>query len=242
MSAAIYDDGTYASENPAWHMEDSPWKSRRIARLIEGLSEKPLSIAEIGCGAGLILELLRHEHAIDAEMYGFDVSYDAEKIWAMRRPGVNYRRMNILDSDLTFDLLLCIDVFEHISDYMGFLTRLAQHAKTFIFHIPLELHVASILTDRHLRSRAEVGHLHYFSRATALATLKDCGYRVLGDQLSCHILDEPAVKSKRGLGAHTLAGLARRAVSAASPALAAKVLGGYSLWVVAERSGEATTS
>jgi len=84
---------------------------------------------------------------------------------------------DLLETKERFDLLLCIDVFEHIPNYLVFLEKLRNHADRFIFHIPLDLSVLTILRPaRLLKGRYGVGHLHTFNYELALAVLKDTGY------------------------------------------------------------------
>src|SRR5437867_6076025 len=91
-----------------------------------------------------------------------------------------------------FDLLLCVDVFEHVEDYIGFLRRMRAKASRFIFHIPLDLLVQTVLRCRPtLRAREEVGHLHYLMKETALAALRDSDYHILDWQYTPSGLDRP---------------------------------------------------
>jgi hypothetical protein len=128
----------------------------------------------------------------------------------------------------TCDLLLLIDVFEHVEDYMGFLRSLSGRAHRYIFHIPLEMHLSALLRDRQIHARQQVGHLHYFSRATALATLVDTGYCVLSDEYT--YLSQETQEARRTLT--RLANVARAGMQSVSVDLAAKLLGGYSLLVL----------
>jgi hypothetical protein len=75
--------------------------------------------------------------------------------------------------------LLLIDVFEHISDYLGFLDSISSRAKYFIFHIPLDMNVQGLLRDLPVHFRKSVGHLHYFSQSTAIKTLEDSGFSII---------------------------------------------------------------
>jgi hypothetical protein len=34
MVQQIYTEGKYLEENPAWHIEDSPWKAEHIRRIV----------------------------------------------------------------------------------------------------------------------------------------------------------------------------------------------------------------
>ena len=72
-----------------------------------------------------------------------------------------------------YDVVLCIDVFEHIEDYFSFLRGIREKGKAFIFHIPLDMNVQMVWRSSPiLMVRSTVGHLHYFSKETALATLR----------------------------------------------------------------------
>lgn len=56
------------------------------------------------------------------------------------------------ETDVSWDLVLVLDVFEHVDDYLGFLRGLSRIARNIIFHIPLDISVmrvlASALIDR----------------------------------------------------------------------------------------------
>ena len=47
-----------------------------------------------------------------------------------------------------YDVLLVIDVFEHVPDYLGFIEKLRQKADLKVFHIPLDLSVSSIVRSK----------------------------------------------------------------------------------------------
>jgi hypothetical protein len=160
---------------------------------------------------------------------GYDISPDAADLWrSAPQTSVSYRLGDFTSSTETYDLLLLIDVFEHVEDYMSFLRKLSKRARWFVFHIPLEMHVSAVLRERQLQARQQVGHLHYFSRATALATLEDTGYRVVKAEYTN--LSQETHEGRRSLT--TIANLARAAAQAISTDLAAKLLGGYSLLVL----------
>jgi hypothetical protein len=146
-------------------------------------------------------------------------------------PGVEYHVGDFLDMQLTMDLILLIDVFEHIDDYLGFLRQLSSRARWFVFHIPLDLHVSGLLRDRQLHSREQVGHLHYFSRATALATLKDCGYSIVDCEFTR--LSQETVEGRTV--ATMLMNWFRAVLQCISTDFTAKSLGGYSLLVLCRR-------
>jgi hypothetical protein len=125
---------------------------------------------------------------------------------------------------------MAIDVFEHVEDYFGFLRKLRAKAEYKIFHIPLDLSVQSILrASPILKARRLVGHIHYFTKETALEALKDTGYKVLDYSYTGGTIELP----NRGWKANLLK-LPRRLAYALHGDMAVRVLGGYSLLVLAQ--------
>jgi cyclopropane fatty-acyl-phospholipid synthase-like methyltransferase len=223
----IYKDGGYSESNPNWHGADAGWKADQITRALEINSIAYHSCIEVGCGTGLVLENLARLKP-GKSYSGYDISPDAAAFWEHRAPGLSFHLANLLETDALVDLVLAIDVFEHVPDYMGFLEGLRKHGKHFVFHIPLEMHLMGLLRDKHVYAREMVGHLHYFSRATALATLADCGYNVISSTFTKLSQETTEGTSARTVAANVL----RRIVQSFSPNLAQKLLGGYSLLVV----------
>ena len=133
----------------------------------------------------MVTELLAQEFP-SSRFEGFDLSDDAKEFWKQRRSlsNLTYRTANIVDSPQVFDLVVCLDVFEHVEDYFGFLRSLRATGKQFIFNIPLDMNVMKIVTPGIRFAREEVGHLHYFNKYTAVQTLTDTGYRVQDAHLS----------------------------------------------------------
>lgn len=228
MKASIYNDGSYRENNPDWHAIDSRWKAKLIASLLARNSVEFGSCVEVGCGAGQILGRLAE--LIPGKSYtGYDVSPDAARLWRLaQQTPVSYRLADFRSTSEVYDLLLLIDVIEHVEDYMGFLRSVSQRAHWYVFHVPLEMQLSALLRDRQLHSRHQVGHLHYFSRATALATLADTGYQIVCDEYT-HLAQETQ-EGRRPLT--RLANVVRAGMQSVSTDLAAKLLGGYSLLVL----------
>ena len=227
--ASIYSDGTYAESNRDWHAEDSPWKAQQIASLLQRNNLAPRRICEVGCGAGEILQQLSTALP-DSTFVGFERSPQAIAICQTKENArVQYRSVDIFEDREVFDCLLCIDVFEHVEDYMGFISRLRGKARHKLFHIPLDISLLSILHSSMIRARKSVGHLHYFTRETAVATLLDCGYTVVDGFFTAPFAALPVRTAKA-----RLAKTPRSALFAISPALAAKTLGGCGYMVLTE--------
>jgi hypothetical protein len=135
----------------------------------------------------------------------------------------------VFDTPIRSELLLCLDVFEHVEDYIGFLKRIKLIAPCKIFHIPLDISVQSVARASQMRDRREtVGHLHFFTRETAIDTLQHCGYRIVDQFYTASTLD-----LDHGSWKSRFLALPRRIGYAFSPDLAVRVLGGWSMMVVA---------
>ncbi len=174
----------YLSRNPTWQSEDSPWKAAIIIDLLKRHRILPVTAADVGCGAGGVLENLRPAFP-DADLFGFDISPNAEKFWG--RPqlrGMNFRCGNFLEDDTrSYDLILLLDVIEHLANPFEFLTRLRKRAAHFVLHIPLDLSALTVLRETPLiRQRNNVGHIHYFTRNLVLALLDETGYEVVASK------------------------------------------------------------
>lgn len=225
----IYESGVYLEKNSTWHVEDSPWKATQIFNMLTINNIKSKTICEVGCGAGEILNQLSQKLP-NVTFYGYELSPQAYELCKTRESQkIRYSNKNIFDENIVFDTLLCIDVFEHVEDYIGFLKALKTKADYKIFHIPLEINVLSVLRDAQLEARLNVGHLHYFTPATALATLTDAGYIIINSVFTTSFEDLPSktIKAK-------IAKIPRKILYAISPKLVVKLLGGCSLLVLAK--------
>ncbi|WP_081851142.1 bifunctional 2-polyprenyl-6-hydroxyphenol methylase/3-demethylubiquinol 3-O-methyltransferase UbiG [Bradyrhizobium sp. URHD0069] len=227
---SIYSNTEYLASNPTWHVEDSPWKAQKIYEILRRNNLKPSRIAEIGCGAGEILVQLK-AHLPESSFVGYEMSEQAFALARSReRAGVRYVNANLLDEEVRFDALLCIDVFEHVDDYIGFIKSLKRYADYKIFHIPLDLSVQAVArVDALPEARRRVGHLHYFTKETALETIRYCGYEVIDANFTALAIEPP----NRGLRANLMK-IPRILLSKVAPDFAARVLGGWSLMVLAK--------
>ncbi|MEN6517715.1 MAG: class I SAM-dependent methyltransferase [Methanospirillum sp.] len=226
-----YRDGAYLAANPGWHEEDAPFKAAWIHALLERNRLSPERVGEVGCGAGGVLAGLR-ERMPGAAFTGYEVSPQAHELCLRREaPGLEFRLADLLadDPSVSFDLLLCIDVLEHVEDCFGFLRALKSRAGYTVFHIPLELFALSMLYRGFLLSQwRKTGHVHYFTRDLALALLADCGYEVVD---TCYT---PGYTLPHAYGwKDSVANVARRLAYPVAPDLAVRLFGGYSLLVLA---------
>ena len=227
----MYETDLYEQQNPSWHEGDSPWKAAQIEKVIRKNELEFSNVCEIGCGTGEIL--LNLERAFPkVALSGYEIAPTAYQRAAPKETTRTrfYLEDLLAHTDKKFDVMLAIDVMEHVEDYISFAKKLKPMAKYKIFHIPLDLSAQSVFRARPILGlRRDVGHLHYFFKQTALATLEDCGYTVIDCAYTASRLELPnqALSSR-------LMRLPRRIMYAINPDLAVRLLGGYSLLVLAE--------
>jgi SAM-dependent methyltransferase len=223
---SMYNDGRYSTQNPGWHENDAPWKATQVLSMLGDRNFRPESIVDIGCGTGGVLEVIAGA-LNETRLVGYDPSSEAIGM-VERSDGIELRVGTSKDVHEHYDLLLSLDVFEHVEDYIGFLRSLRPIADWFMFHIPLDVSAQSVIRERPLlAARSTVGHLHYFTRRTALASLETAGFEIVCDRL-LFPNDAPSRKAKTRI-ANIPRGLGRYL----RPQLSARILGGSTLLVLA---------
>ncbi|HDY88951.1 MAG TPA: class I SAM-dependent methyltransferase [bacterium] len=227
----IYEDGTYFDNNPTWHEEDSPWKAKKIVKIMKKNNVNPTTICEVGCGAGEILNCLLHELGEKVVFCGYEISPQAFEICRKKtKHNLHFQLKDLLEEELMFDVLMAIDVFEHVEDLFGFLRKLRGKGIYKIFHIPLDLSVRTVISGSHLlNARRTVGHIHYFTKETAIATLKDAGYEIVDHFYTSSSLELPNRRWK----SNRLNPL-RKWGFLIHQDMAVRILGGFSLLVLAK--------
>ena len=231
----------YGRKTPGWRAEESAWKATQISTLlgrhaISGVmsktnSDRPFRVAEVGCGAGEILNQMRLRYP-ECVYVGYDIAKDAMNMARTRETdNLTFVHGDIFESGDLFDLLLVVDVFEHVPDYYGFLDMCRSKATYKLFHIPLDVSLINILLNRFDYLYESGGHIHFFTDSSALLTLKNCGYEILGCQFTMRtraFLNEKTKLTTR------LAALPRTLMNWISPRWTARMVGGGSLLVLAK--------
>lgn len=230
MASALYTTGEYLALHPTWHVEDSAWKAAQILRILQRNHLQPKKVCEIGCGAGGILAELQASLGIRCELRGYEVSPQA---YALCQERANQNLQFVLgdyfnDPADDADVMLVMDVVEHIEDYLGFLKKLRNRAQFTLLHVPLDLSLQSILRRVPEKVRRSAGHLHYFTKDLFLDAMRDCGYDIVDWSYTGAAVETPS----RSL-VMTLAKWPRKAMFRLNPDLATLTLGGYSLLVLA---------
>jgi len=226
----IYKDGTYLKNNPDWNAEDSLFKANKIIQFLGKHNLTLKSVCEVGCGSGEMLVQLSAQLA-NVNFLGVDISQDAMDIAkAKETPHIRFELGDITTSqfDQRFDLILVIDVIEHIENYFKFLRDVRPRGRYTMFHIPLDMCMWSLFRENMLiESKERVGHIHVFTEDFIKSVLKDCGYKII-DQVYTQPNLKPLSAKQR------LVEFLRKTIFKINKRFCSKTIGGLSVLILAQ--------
>lgn len=229
---SIYVDKTYLHFNPTWDREDSVWKAKEIFSCCAdiGILDSLESVCEIGCGAGGVISNFVQLYGKNILADGYDISPDAIAMAKSLNSNVNYYVQDLLELDKNYDIGLCVDVFEHVENYLSFLRLFKDKARYKVFRIPMDMNVLNVVRQTPLLDvRMRVGHIHYFNKRIVLQALTECNYNILHTSYSTGTMTKPNYSQKSAM-----LNVVRRSLFKVSPDFAVNLLGRYSLLVIAE--------
>ena len=229
----LYTGGAYLKNNPTWDAGDSAWKAMCIYDLLLKNNISVAEVTEVGCGAGGILTELSKKDSGIKRLAGYDISPQAIEL--ARKNATD--KINFFNEDITqkkdfhTELMLVIDVVEHVDDFYGFLRKIKAKSEYFVFHIPLDLSCRTIMKPHVLeQQRQSVGHIHYYTKEMAAWALKDTGYEIIDWVYTKPVVDvQPAGSLKRRVKK-----ILRNISFALSKDWSVKKWGGYSIMVLAK--------
>jgi SAM-dependent methyltransferase len=196
-----------------------------LARHVE---VKPRTICEIGCGAGGILAELQKTLPGHIAFTGYDISPQAHALSEQfSNPNCQFILGDAFADSSQYDLVLVMDVIEHIEDCFSFLRHTREKGDWKLYHIPLDAYVSGILRGNNSWDTA--GHLHLFTIETALKALRHTGHRVID-----WVFTDGVIATPRKTTREKVANLLRRPLAKLSTKFAARLMGGYSMLVLAK--------
>jgi SAM-dependent methyltransferase len=229
FAASVRYEADYAELNSGWHVEDAEDKVAAVLKSIERARLHPQSICDIGCGSGDVLARL-HRTLGTERAVGYDISRHAIELASRHSAhGLRFVIGGVQPDVQPYDLMLLLDVVEHVPEPVSFLMSLRDAAPCAIMNIPLELCVLKVLSaDSLARGRRALGHVHYFNERVVYELLREAGYSVTDAWFSPpgtgRVVPEPWRRALRA---------AQRVATGISPRIAARTIGGSSLMVAA---------
>jgi SAM-dependent methyltransferase len=137
--------------------------------VVSGLDVR--TILDVGCGAGDTLALLARTGRY--ELAGTDVSAEALELARARAPGARLEPLDIEREVLpeTFDLVLSVQVVEHLVDDVAALSHMARMASKYVY--------TSTVAGRMRPSERAIGHVRNYSAVELRTKLELAGLEVL---------------------------------------------------------------
>jgi SAM-dependent methyltransferase len=230
MPTNVFLTGEYLQKIPQWHVEDSPWKADGVLRILERNRLSPRTVGEVGCGTGEVLRQLQLRMPPHCLFTGYDISSEAIALSRSRENDrLHCQVADVLHEPCPrFEVLLLLDVLEHQENYFSFLREIKPLAPYKIFHTVLDLSVQAVLRKDGLTKRRRLfDDLHFFTKDTALEALLDENYEILDWFYA------PRARNRAVGIADAIRQWPRALCFALHQDFAVRVLGGYSLFVLA---------
>lgn len=229
----IYLNGEYFSNNPEWDAADAVWKVDIIYTLLQKNNIAAAQVIEVGCGAGNnLVELSKKDTRIE-QLTGYDISPQAIELAKKNvSDRISYHNEEFLIKQTTVaDLIMIIDVLEHVDDFYGFLRKLKTKGRNFVFHIPLDLACRTIMKPHVLlQQRQTVGHIHFFTKEMVEWALKDTGYQMIDWVYTKPVVDTNKADSPK----RWIKKILRNLSFAINKDWSVKKWGGYSIMILAK--------
>ncbi|MFA5828413.1 MAG: class I SAM-dependent methyltransferase [Candidatus Shapirobacteria bacterium] len=177
----------YIHKHPSLHLEQAQLKAKQILDFLGPI--KINSLLDIGCGSGGITEILK-DYLKPTKVVGVDISQTM--ILAARERDKMKRIEWICEDILTyhsktrFDLVVGVDILEHISDDVELLKIIHRLGKKVLIKVPME---DSFLDNQVIRklgisdswkeSERKYGHIHHYNERQLLEIYKGAGFRII---------------------------------------------------------------
>ncbi|NVJ66781.1 MAG: class I SAM-dependent methyltransferase [Gammaproteobacteria bacterium] len=152
----------------------------KIKRFFKGIKE-PIKFLDIGSNAGYFTESARR---LGCESHGIELNAEAVSFAKKKYPQSNYHNTTIQEfanKGLTFDIIYCSEVIEHVPDIHGFTEaiRKVSHPNTTLFLTTPDTGHYKVPKDlMSWREVIAVEHLRLFNKKNMAQLLQDHDYRI----------------------------------------------------------------
>jgi len=151
-----------------------------IDKLTEWLEGGRKIILDAGCGEGFYIHYLAKNYPLSLNITGIDSSFESLSLAKKLNPKQNFIQGNIYRipyKNKSFDLVLCLEVLEHLEGVGSALTELCRVARRYcLLSIPQEPYfsICRLLGGKNiLRLGRHPQHLHQFQAKKMIKMLED---------------------------------------------------------------------
>ena len=128
------------------------------------------NIIDIGCGSGFVIHTIQDAAAASVQLHGLDNDEESLTFARKLNPGAFFSKGDIYHLDIadsSYDLVLCLEVLEHLADYRKALSEIKRMSRAYcLISVPQEpyFRITELLRGKYLsRFGNHPGHLNNWS-------------------------------------------------------------------------------
>jgi len=181
----IYNNDLYIKNSPNLHSEDSKFKFDQIKKILDKIEifENNLKLLDVGGGAGLLGKMVFDyfsNKGVNVEMHALDLSKEMLNTQKLNNPNIK-KILNCKLEDCpnyNYDLVLMIDVIEHIPEKEIAANILNRISKYIVYNVPVEINAFDLLRNifnkfsYYSEQKRILGHVHFFTKTSVINFLK----------------------------------------------------------------------
>lgn len=154
------------------------------------LATPPVRVLDAGCGSGAFSKTLHDD--LGCAVYGCDLSESGIALARENAPGCRFELLSLYDDFVEnfgtqFDLVVSVEVVEHLYDPRSFVTRVREALTTrgvFVLTTPYHGYLKNLIIaasgrcDAHYNPLNKGGHIKFWSKRTITTLLESAGFDV----------------------------------------------------------------
>ena len=183
-SVNIYTNEQYATLHKDWHIEDTNAKVMDMSvfspSILSAVNKPEFNIADVGCGLGGVLhgmiKDLSRQPGVKVTGAAFEISEYAATTGKQMFPELNWINRQLLETDGPYDVIMFIDVFEHLENPWEMLRLASKVAKFMLIRQPLLDNYSNFRTNNYKHQRDHWGHISFFNERSFIDMAKATGW------------------------------------------------------------------
>jgi Methyltransferase domain len=182
----LYISGEYANQHLDWHLSDASNKVKDILsylQLVVEISAKDnLRIGDIGAGVGGVLhesiKVLKDKYSnLRISGTGFEISPSAVEKSRKIFPNLDIQQKAFEKSDTGFDVVMFIDVLEHLENPWEMLRIARETSEFMIIRQPLIENFSTFRQNQYRLQKETWGHIAYFNYYSFIDMAQTTGWK-----------------------------------------------------------------